>query len=1070
MGARARGGAVGRVATAFALVASLFGLSIAVAPQASAAGTWQNPGNWVLYTQAGELALAGRGGVLQPPTRPYECDNGVNNDQSLTDPNLPPVFQDPWPGFTTTASESGTATGGTSTTLVHSGKSWTTNQWANYTVVIVGGTGVGQSRKITSNTNNTLTVSATWTTIPNNTSQYQIRPSDLECDSATDDSEIISGTQPRVITNLNANIAADGTFTSATFTLAPIYTYINQPLTGTVSITTSATSVSGSIDPATGSAQIDVTLNATLVGPFGTCPITGINISAKTSNTGGSPYNPSTGFLTVVDDTFVVPATTSGGLCSSVNSSFGLPSAPGQSKLQMIARIVPASGNQQPTAIAPPSPGPVTEGQQITLTPSATDPDVVLCASPGPCTNPPPKYNWRWTQTAGPTISHISVNPETGAATFIPPDGGSYSFLIEVGDGAGPTMSPNTATFNLTVTDVAPTVSAGPDLTVSAGLSAAANPSKLVGTFTSPAPSDATGRTYSWSKIPGGTCGASAVTITSPSQLTTTFSTGASATDCTQNIRFTGTDEDGQSSFDDMVITVKGTTAGTISGKVTGCTPSCADLSGATVNLYQVVGNSLNLQGSTTTDANGDYSFTSVASGNYKLFFAKAGFTSRWLGDGLISAANSPAIPAPYAGANQTLWGGTGRGTIEGTVSKLPSGNVGAGVEVRLYDGPTGWFSRKTTTDSSGFYQFQNLNPGTYKLSFAKGSSTYAEIWSGGALNVSTAKSETVTSGATTTVNITANANLVPAKSTGVATSGSTTVVTDTSKGWTANQWVGYRVRMLTGAAAGQSRVISSNTATMLSVGTAFGFAIATGDQYVIEAAATNSQPGTGQVSAAGNAGLFGSPPKAYIDDTTKSWTTNMWAGYRLRILSGRGAGQVKTIVSNTATRLEVESDWATASIPNTSSVYAIEPVSNAAPGYLQGGVAAASSGAKVPDGQTEVRVYDAATGAFRGKVRVGEGLAGDNFAVNYTFYRWTADPAFPNAQQGLPPGSYKVLFRVIGTGGGSPAFCSEWYDDVSGGPTTGAVAYAKPVTISAGQVTLLTAYLAQSAGCTSRN
>lgn len=1070
MGARTRAGAVGRMATAFAVLVSLFGLSVAAAPQASAAGTWQNPGNWVLYTQAGEMVLAGRGGALQPPTRPYECDNGLNNDQSLTDPNSPPVFQDSWPDFNATASESGTATGGTTTTLVHTGKSWTTNQWANHTVVIVGGTGAGQFRKVVSNTSNTLSVSPNWTTAPNNTSQYQIRPSDPECESATDDSEIIPGVQPRTISNLSANIAADGTLSAATFTLAPIYTYINQPLTGTVSITTSATSVSGSIDPATGSAQIDVTLNATLVGPFGTCSITGINISAKTSTAGGSPYNSSTGYLTVVDDTFVVPAATGGGLCGSVNSSFGLPSAPGQSKLRMIARMTPASGNQQPTPIAPASPLGVTEGQQLTVTPSATDPDVVLCASPGPCTNPPPKYNWRWTQTAGPTISQISVNPETGAATFIPPDGGSYSFLIQVGDGAGPTMSPNTATFNLTVANVAPTLSAGPDLTVSAGLSASANPSKLVGSFTSPAPSDVAGRTYSWTKIAGGTCADPAVTITSPTQLTTTFSTAASATDCTQHVRFTGTDEDGQSSFDDMVITVKGTTAGTISGKVTGCNPSCADLSGATVNLYQLSGGSLSLQAFTTTDANGNYSFTSVASGNYKLLFSKAGFTSRWLGDGLISAANSPAIPAPYAGANQTLWGGTGRGTIQGTVSKLPSGNVGAGVEVRLYDGPSGWFSRKTTTDASGFYSFPNLNPGTYKLSFAKGSATYAEIWSGGALNVSTAKAETVTSGTTTTVDVTANANLVPAKSTGTATSGSTTTVTETGKGWTANQWVGFRVRMITGAAAGQSRAISSNTATMLTVGTAFTSAIATGDRYVIEPAATNTQPGTGQASGGANAGLFGTPPKAYLDDSSKAWATNIWVGHRLRIIAGRGAGQARMIVANSATRLEVESDWATSSIPDTSSVYVIEPVSTAAPGYLQGGVGAAATGARVPNGQTEVRVYRADTGAFRGKVLVGEGLAGDNFGVNYTFYRWTADPAFPNAQQGLPPGSYKVLFRVIGTGGGSPAFCSEWYDDTRGGPATGSIAYATPVTISAGQITSVTAYLSQSAGCTSMN
>lgn len=72
----------------------------------------------------------------------------------------------------------GTATGGTSTTLVNSGKAWTTNQWSNaYQVRITGGTGIGQIRRITSNTGTTLTVPA-WTTTPDATSTYSIEGDD----------------------------------------------------------------------------------------------------------------------------------------------------------------------------------------------------------------------------------------------------------------------------------------------------------------------------------------------------------------------------------------------------------------------------------------------------------------------------------------------------------------------------------------------------------------------------------------------------------------------------------------------------------------------------------------------------------------------------------------------------------------------------------------------------------------------------------------------------------------------------------------------------------------------------
>jgi hypothetical protein len=71
----------------------------------------------------------------------------------------------------------GTATSATGTTLVNTAKAWTTNQWTNYQVRIVSGTGAGQIRTISSNTGTTLTV-PTWTTTPDNTSVYSIEGND----------------------------------------------------------------------------------------------------------------------------------------------------------------------------------------------------------------------------------------------------------------------------------------------------------------------------------------------------------------------------------------------------------------------------------------------------------------------------------------------------------------------------------------------------------------------------------------------------------------------------------------------------------------------------------------------------------------------------------------------------------------------------------------------------------------------------------------------------------------------------------------------------------------------------
>jgi len=68
--------------------------------------------------------------------------------------------------------DSGTATGGSSTTLEDTSKSWPTDFWNGGRVYIWQGTGVGEIRDITGNTSNTLTISSG--TAPDSTSQYVI--------------------------------------------------------------------------------------------------------------------------------------------------------------------------------------------------------------------------------------------------------------------------------------------------------------------------------------------------------------------------------------------------------------------------------------------------------------------------------------------------------------------------------------------------------------------------------------------------------------------------------------------------------------------------------------------------------------------------------------------------------------------------------------------------------------------------------------------------------------------------------------------------------------------------------
>lgn len=90
-----------------------------------------------------------------------------------------PVTISPEDVYCITPRDSGTSTGSnTSTTLNDTGKTWTANAYASKYLVITGGAGSGQTRKIASNTATAITINTAWTTTPDATSTYTV------CDSA----------------------------------------------------------------------------------------------------------------------------------------------------------------------------------------------------------------------------------------------------------------------------------------------------------------------------------------------------------------------------------------------------------------------------------------------------------------------------------------------------------------------------------------------------------------------------------------------------------------------------------------------------------------------------------------------------------------------------------------------------------------------------------------------------------------------------------------------------------------------------------------------------------------------
>jgi hypothetical protein len=59
-----------------------------------------------------------------------------------------------------------------------------------------------------------------------------------------------------------------------------------------------------------------------------------------------------------------------------------------------------------------------------------------------------------------------------------------------------------------------------------------------------------------------------------------------------------------------------------------------------------------------------------------------------------------------------------------------------------------------------------------------------------------------------------------------------------------------------------------------------------------------------------------------YLDDAAKSWPDNAFANLIIEITGGTGAGQIRKIASNTATRITVTPNWTT--VPDATSTYRI--------------------------------------------------------------------------------------------------------------------------------------------------
>lgn len=144
---------------------------------------------------------------------------------------------------------------------------------------------------------------------------------------------------------------------------------------------------------------------------------------------------------------------------------------------------------------------------------------------------------------------------------------------------------------------------------------------------------------------------------------------------------------------------------------------------------------------------------------------------------------------------------------------------------------------------------------------------------------------------------------------TGTATSGGNNTLTNTGVTMIANQYMGMTLTITSGTGVGQVRSILSNTATVFT----------TRSNWTTNPDATSTYSVTGgQIIS----GIATSGAARSLTDSALTMTPMQYANFELRIVSGTGMGQARTILSNTATVFNLTKDWTTN--PDATSVYAV--------------------------------------------------------------------------------------------------------------------------------------------------
>ena len=152
-------------------------------------------------------------------------------------------------------------------------------------------------------------------------------------------------------------------------------------------------------------------------------------------------------------------------------------------------------------------------------------------------------------------------------------------------------------------------------------------------------------------------------------------------------------------------------------------------------------------------------------------------------------------------------------------------------------------------------------------------------------------------SGLTTAFQVAANATA----------GGGASTLADTGRAWTVDALIGNYVHISAGTGAGDTRKITDNDGTTLTVGSAFS--------------GTPDATSVYRIDNASEYGMATSGNATNLYNTIAPWTINALVGMYVHIMAGTGIGQQRKILSNTTTSMGVDT-WTVN--PDNTSVYAI--------------------------------------------------------------------------------------------------------------------------------------------------